>query len=101
MTQKEIKEKSPQGLNAYVYALVGCENQHRAWENRMGAGSLDKEDDAHIPNVDYYEALEICKSQDTETHLRIEAAVRHAQAAFQEVMDREVGKELAQLIAGL
>ena len=67
----------------------------------MGAGSLDKEDDAHIPNVDYYEALEICKSQDTETHLRIEAAVRHAQAAFQEVMDREVGKELAQLIAGL
>lgn len=101
MTNNQIKEKSPQGLNSYVYTLVGCENQHRAWENRMGAGSLNPEDDAHIPAVDYYAALAICKSQDTETHLRIENAVKKAQAAFQDIMDKEVGRELAQLIAGL
>ena len=101
MTEKQIKEKSPQGLNSYVYTLVGCENQHRAWENRMGAGSLNPEDDAHIPAVEYCAALEVCKSQDTATHLRIENAVKKAQAAYQEVMDREVGKELAELIAGL
>lgn len=101
MTEKQIKEMEPQALNSYVYSLVGCENGRRYFDNRFGAGSLNKEDDAHIPSVDYYRALEACKTTDTETHLKIKSAVEKAQRAFNEILDKEVGKELMQIISGL
>lgn len=90
--KKEISERQPRSANAYIYGLVKLENETRYLDNRFNTGSLDVNDEHHIPYVDYYEALANCKP------LISEALAKEAQDAYNAVIDKAVGAKLFEII---
>lgn len=95
--KNEIKEREPRSANAYIYGLVKLENESRYLDNRFKTGSLDENDEHHIPYVDYYAALQACKQPD----LISEEVAKQAQDAFNAVIDKAVGKKLWEIISKL
>ena len=95
--KKEIKEREPRSLNAYVYGLVRLENQTRNLNNRFNQGALDESKEHHIPYVDYYTALDACKQPD----LVSDELIKEAQDAFNAVIDKAVGAQLWDIIQKL
>ena len=100
ISEQQIKDAEPRALNAYVYNLMSIVNQQRAYANRFGEGSLDPEDSRHIHKVDYIQALDLCKNLPADDMAAIEKALTKAQEAFNDVMDRAVGKQIMDIIAG-
>lgn len=95
MTEKEmnkLKDQEPRCLNAIVYRITGIVNGARKQERIMA------EDPKLITNVDYYEALELCKSLSNEKLELIKTAHLKAQEAYDAVIDAMVSKMLLQHI---
>lgn len=98
MTTEEmnkLKAQEPRCLNAITYRLTGIVNGARKQERIMA------EDPTLITNVDYYEALKLCKSLDNEKLKLIETAHLKAQEAYDEVIDAMISKMLLQHINNL
>ena len=98
MTDKEmnkLKDQEPRCLNAITYRLTGIINGARKQERIMA------EDPTLVHNVDYYEALELCKSLSDKDLELVKTAHLKAQEAYDAVIDAMISKKLLQLISKL